>query len=366
MDLNSIEEATRIFSSNYKFAEPQTSNHIDILTVMTNIVNSIDSVVCDYRKCTGITANEIHASKIDQLLHMNLFQDVLGVIKKIGHNPNIKIDALASLCHNIEEDLQQAVLVELLQAWKIKMGTYLKIEHMDIRSKWKANLFDVCRGGNTITKSDVKKGLFFTTDITAYSVDRNVSFSFFYNNVIESSLTVYDVPQEMDGAKPNEIVPTTWDAIADDYVFQPAEDGHDATESIQINNVGVDGKNDCRSNLSTPQKKSKTVSSSTTPKKLSPIFDDQSSQKKRKNDSTDKNAEGRKKGKSDKKVFDVPDVVQTIYNNVINSGVKKIPVDRDMNMIRQAWKSTIESLNTPDDLKKIWELHQNFLFKQLD
>ena len=372
MTMSSIEEATRIFSSNYNFQEHQTSRNIDILSTMSNIVNSIDSVVTEYRRVTGISANEIHATKIDQLLSMNIFQDIMDVIKRIGHNPNIKLDAVACLCHNIEEDVQQPVLVELLQAWKIKMGSYLKLEHQDTRSKWKDTLFDVCRGGNKITKSDVKKGIFATTDITAYSVNSKVLFSFFHNNVVESSLHVYDVSPETDDAKPYTTIPTSWDAIADDYVFAPTDDGFVASKVNINNNDGKAEETASRTDVSPEkgakslsQKKSDSNSSPSTTKKLAPVFEDQSTQKKRKSSSPDKKGTGRKNGKIDKRAFDVPEKVLSIYSGVVSNDEKKIPFDRDMDMIKHAWKSTIESLKTPNDLKKIWEIHQQFLFQHL-
>ena len=374
LGLPSIEASTRIFSTTYKFAETQTKDDIDILSTMYTIVHSIDNVVSVFRKQSGILAQEIHATKIDQLLEMNLFQDVLTVIKSIGHKPEIDIEPIRKLCCNIEdEDVKQSVLIELLQAWNIQVTTYLKDENSEVVSKMKDDLYNVCRATDRFTKTDMKLGKFATGDISAYSVNEKLSFSFFVRNVLSSSLDIYIVPKETAADKP------TWEDINQEYVFDPPNDSigeimhHDedgSKEDGTVSHKNLSPKS--VSNMSPPKERGmtkcdtirvNTLTNKPSPQKLAPIFDAKENQSKDKRKVNDVKANsGRKKQKVDKKMFDVPQAVATIYHSAITKEDLNIPVDRDLFMIREAWKSTIDSITTATALKTMWEVHRMFLF----
>ena len=106
-----------------------------------------------------------------------------------------------------------------------------------------------------------------------------------------------------------------------------------------------------------------TLTNKTSPQKLAPIFDAKENQSKDKRKVNDVKANsGRKKQKVDKKMFDVPQAVATIYHSAITKEDLNIPVERDLFMMREAWKSTIDSITTATALKTMWEVHRMFLF----
>ncbi len=371
IDMNSIEESTRIFSTNYMFKETQVQNNIEIVTTMYNIVHSIDSVVTMYRKLTEISANEIHATKLEQLLHMNLFQDVLEVIKSIGHNPTISVEAIGKLYCTIDEDVKQSVLVELLQAWNIQMSNYLKKEKNEVLSEWKEDLMSVCRGEHN-TKTDVKLGKFSATDLSAYTVNEKILFSFFFKQVVNNSLNVYDVPEKEAATKP------TWQDIAADYVMAPLLDDEAGAKDEEERTVAhanssppkvLNDSSKKTSNKTNPSiEQSPNKSKSPNSKRLAPLFDQQSNKKRTTNenerDTSLVKTSNKKKTKIDKKMFEIPEAVLTIYTTAITWEERDVPVNRDMEMIRQAWMSTVDSLNVAADLKNLWEIHKSFLFQQ--
>ena len=364
-DMNSIEESTRIFSTNFIFAEQQMQTNIEIVETMYSMVHSIESVVTLYRKLTDITANEIHATKLDQLLHMSLFQDVLGVVKKIGHNPNISVEAISKLYCTIDEDVKQSVLVELLQAWNIQVSNYLKKEKCEVLSQWKEDLMSACKGSHN-TKTDVKLGKFAATELSAYTVNEKVLFSFFFKQVINNTLNVYDVLQEESATKP------TWQDIAEDYMIGPLlDDEAGEMRNDEEERTVTHANSSTKSPLKTKGSKKETPNKSMSPtgKPLASIFDGTNSKKRTKDVSEEEKSpvktNTKKKSKVDKKKFDLPADVLSYYTLTLQKAEQTVPIDRDMETIRQAWISTVESLNVAADLQNIWEIHRSFLFHQL-
>ena len=283
ISVDGIVDATRLFSSSYKFVEQQSPKNIDIIETMYAIVSSVDSVVSTFRKMTGISANEIHASKLDQLLQMNLFQDVIKVVKRIGHNPSKSADIVRNLCPSIEEDDDDTILIQLLGVWRLKVTCYMQSEQSGVRMTWKNNLIDVCRGGEEKTKSDIKRGLFGCKTFASYSVDQKLLFSFFVEKVYESSLSVYDVTPT---TEPHALPHCTWNDIAQDYVNHESDveisriDSDKREESADHSIKGPDSKTVSNSNSLKDSERKPTSSLTSTrmnataeeETKLAPIF----------------------------------------------------------------------------------------------
>ena len=62
-------------------------------------------------------------------------------------------------------------------------------------------------------------------------------------------------------------------------------------------------------------------------------------------------------------MFDVPQEVLTIYNGAVCKEDLNIPIDRELEMIRVAWRLTIDTVQTASDLKNMWATHKQFLFQ---
>ena len=366
VSLESMEESTRIFSPNYKFTHEQVQRNVDILSTMFKIVDTIDDVVTIYRKKTGISATLIYATKIEQMLQMNLFQDVLDVIKKVGHNPKMPVDIIIDLSINNEKDeAQDSVLIELLEGWKLKITTYLNSENEDILTKYKDDLFTVCKGpaDKKLTNTNVKHGMFGTETFSAYTVDKKVLFSYFFEQVNNSTLSVYNVTAP---TNPTSSLTTTWNDIAASYVVdEAADDGWDDEEE-------VDHGTEHRSDHNKPKSTSKAAVDETGSVPIAPIFTSPGGSRSKKKDvsqgrelnSSSTKTTSRKKAKLDKKMMEVPEAVLTIYTGAIWKEDARIPVDRDMDMIRDAWWHTIETLRSPADLKNLWNVHRELLIQR--
>jgi hypothetical protein len=189
-----MKEAISVFSPSFKFYLDQTNNEINILRTMAKIVEVTEHVVNEYKKSIGIGASIIYTTKIEQLLQMNLFQDILIVVKRVGHHPNICIDILDRLVINQDDVTKDSVLIELLQGWSVAMSLFLSRlakEKKDVLERWKEHTIQICKGDD-MKDTHIRHGRFGTTDFKKYTVDKNISFSFFVAQVQKNSFDFYD------------------------------------------------------------------------------------------------------------------------------------------------------------------------------
>jgi len=327
-----IQEATKVLSTNYRFSDSQACGlNVNVLDTMFYIVDSIHRVIDCYKKELQISSNDIHSTKLQQLLQMNLFQDVIATVKNIGHHPLLNI-TLTEAQFNAEE--MESDLIRLLKLWNNMVTTYLSTVCRDELIEWKENLFMVAKGGNNnYKKSDLRSGNFACKSFHSYSVEEIVKFSTFVKQVKSNSLQVYIVEKK--------------------EISIEKEDDSDLQENNETIINSIDDES-YATEINIPSQSSDQVLQ----KRKSSDDETVMNAKKKKS----RNASNKK---VNKKTFDIPDEVFTIYEGAISKEEHNIPFDRDMKMIREAWMVTIEKCKTPSDLKRVWEMHKELLYNQL-
>ena len=355
-----MKEAISIFSPSFKFNIDQTSNEVSILRTMAKIVESVEHVVTEYRKSVGLGAGIIYTTKFEQLLQMNLFYDILIVVKMIGHHPNMCIDILDRLIISQDDAPKESVLIELLQGWSVVVSLLLSRltkEKKNAIERWKEYAIEICKGDN-MKDTHIRHGKFGTTDFKKYTVDKNLSFSFFVVQVQKNSLDFYDSYYETRKTRsvlnivvsPSSKQEITLQDEAVDLASTNVEE-----DSIQINNSNEESSFE-------PEHGDKCNEQDESFEKESPLSESIQKSGKRRMPSNDK----RKKKYQSKKIFNAPIEVTSVYQSVAIRGDSGAPIGHDISTIKQAWLLTATRLKTAADLNNIWQIHKSCLYEIME
>ena len=291
---------------------------------------------------------------------MNLFKDVVDVIKDIGHYPDICYTSIDDLCICIDEDSQQSGLNDLLQSWCITVTSYMSNRKDSIKQDWLDVLMDTCRG-NDNNDTNIRLGKFGTNDPTKYCVDKNILFSFFIKNVLKSSLDFYKVnenkkPNATSSSDTNEATEKISRQIHDyidmesEVIDNEKEIAPNASPAQEILSPFINSEDE-EGNLSTNQSDSE--------------YDNKKKKTQKRAMNTHNQTKKKKKYSTSKKAFDIPPAVLSIYQNVKKNYTEGIPNDLLVHTIKQAWIKTANDIKEAEDLMNIWEIHKNYLYEQL-
>ena len=356
-----IKDAISIFNPSFKFQYDQVKRDFKILPTMFKIIHVVDEIVAEYRKCIELTAAKIFATKIDLLLQMNLFKDVVDVIKEIGHYPDICYTSIDDLCICIDEDSQQSGLNDLLQSWLILVTSYMSNRKNNIKQDWLDALIDTCRG-NDNNDTNVRLGKFGTDDPTKYCVDKNILFSFFIKNILRSSLDFY---KEKEFMKPN----TANSSDRNEEISRNREEIHDYLdiESEDVYKQKVEAsKASLEQEILSPYSNGDEEEDNISNNNSDSDYDNQKKKNHKRTMSTYNQSKKKKKYSTSKKAFDIPPAVITIYQTVNKNETEGIPNDLLLHTIRQAWIWTASNIKKAEDLMNIWKIHKDFLYDQLN
>ena len=358
VNIQLMKEAVSIFSPSFKFYLDQTSNEINILRTMAKIVELVEHVVSEYKKSIGLGASIIYTTKIEQLLQMNLFQDILIVAKKIGHHPNICIDILDRLIVCQDDVSKDSVLIELLQGWSVSITSFLSRltngNHNALQS-WKEYTIEICKGDD-MKDTHIRTGRFGTTDFKKYIVDKNISFSFFVAQVQNNSLDFYDrfnEPRHSRSDIRNDVSQLTEpDRIYNDEAIDMASTNDD---DLQVDNTNEESSFD-------PEDSERNIRPDGYPDIGSPNsgYKQKSGKKRMPSNGT------KKKKYQSKKIFNAPIEVTSVYQSVALRENTGAPINNDISTIRQAWLLTASRLRSAEDLNNIWQIHKSCLYEVME
>jgi hypothetical protein len=374
-NIGTIKDATDIFSSSYKFIEPQTKRHVNIISTMYKIVLSVDNVVEHFRKSINLTGVEVHTTKICQLLQMNLFNDILNTIKDVGHNPSLPLNVMINIIHNVNVTCQDSSLVELLQGWSITLFQYLKNVNDIALSSMKEAIIKVCMTGDK-TKTDVRLGKFGTDTLDKYTLPAILWFSTFVRQVHLGSMNLYrTIAGDCVGkrTRSNDIL-TTSNEEKKQFVEEGCEETESDDDEGHCNHIDSEREytdeneidDDGPEVMPPPPPKRKVGSSmvvNDVTSNLKPTLE---------MDGEEKNETPKKKRKANasknwnKKMFDIPAAVYNVYNAVLDKERKTVPINIEINAINEAWMRTVSSIKTGHDLTNMWNIHSVWLFRLLE
>ena len=361
VNMNYIKHATDVFSSNRKFQSVQTSSDVDVINTMASIVFSISSIVDNYVKTIGLVSTEVYVSKVEQLLAMNLFRGVIGVVLKMGHYPvEVKLDAIKRYYVTIDDDIQESTIIATLKAWEVCVTSYLCCKRQssnDELLQWKSDLFQVLQFKTYATY--VRTGKFGSTDFDSYTMNKKMMFSFFIDKVQSRSLEeCFKVPTEKEG--------TAHDYLPPPPVGTPTNHTPPSDNTITQKEVS-DKKNTSSEKKNTPESTavtstpSRTLPSRKATKRSYSMFDESES-----DSNKPVTASAKKRKKSVSTMLKVPDEVVKFYTTILDRETGNIPVNHDMDIVKKAWKEAISKVQTGSDLVNIWLHHKEILLAKLE
>ena len=350
VNMSSIKQATDIFASNRKFNSIQTSSDVDVIDTMATIVFSISSIVEAYGKAIGLASTEVYVSKVEQLLCMNLFRDIIDVVLKTGHYPEeVKLDAIKKYYVTVDDVTQESTLIATLKAWEMCICSYLNSKRDpsdDDLSQWRSDLFKVLQFKTYPTY--VRNGRFGSQTFDSYSVNNKMTFSFFMEQLKSNSLEecfktssqneqhtiVYSPPVAIG-------TPTTGNTNSQQEV---SEKEKTPMASTQIS-------------TSTP---ARSLPSRSATKRSYSLVDESDGE-----GSKPVAASVKKRKTSVKAMLKVPDEVVKYYSTVLDREKGDVPVTHDIEIVKKAWKEALSKISTASDLVNIWLYHKDILMSKL-
>ena len=361
INMNYIKMATDVFSSNRKFQSVQTGSDVNVIDTMATIVFSISSIVDTYVKAIGLVSTEVYVSKVEQLLGMNLFRDVIGVVLKMGHYPaEVKLDAIRRYYITIEDDIQESTIIATLKAWEACVVSYLngkRHSSNDELLQWKSDLFQVLQFKTYATY--VRNGKFGSDDFELYTMNKKMMFSFFIDQVQLSLLEeCFRVPSE------------TEETTTDNSPPPPIATPTDHTSTFDKTNTQEefrDKKNTSSEKKNTPESAavtstpSRTLSSRKATKRSYSMFDESES-----DSSKPVKASPKKRKKSVSTMLKVPGEVAKFYTTILDRETGNIPVTNDIDIVKRSWKEALSKVETASDLVNIWLYHKEILLAKLE
>ena len=368
LNMETMKSATDIFSPLCTFKKVQTQRNVRVIPTMYKIVLTVDNIVDLYKKSIKVTAEDIHSSKITQMLQMNLFKDIIECVKEIGHNSTLCSNMIGNILHTVDDVSQDSSLIELIRSWYIVINSYIQSENEDVLDSWKEKLIETCKGPKG-TKTHVRKGIFGSVVFAKYSVPTILLFSTFVKQVESGHLNMYS-PIETNTSNNNDTCTADVKDSEDDksenelgefYHIETTDD--DDEETVQ--------KNEVKTRMSVPSPSvmpppaAKPIRKAVGQKPSSP-----QPELKRKASGVDgddnKVPKAKRASKVGKKMFDAPNEVFEVYKSVIEKERKGIPVELDIKSIKDAWIQVVSSIKTGDDLSKLWLKHKEILFYHLN
>ena len=395
INMDTINQATRVFSYSYPFVREQKQDReIPIRDTMFQIVTVIDELVSLYRKAIDLASNRVHASKLEQLIQMNVFHDILTVLEDIGHNPNLPENIAVNLyqeCEHTMEDQppQESVFNRLLTAWKSSFLIYLENLPDEFREAWKTDILKVCQGEKGTTQN-LRYGEFGNTNIQLYTINKNILFSSYFQKLESGLCPAFSAfgGQESDLESEDSIDKDPSYSPMEDCAFSPPTANNEVEFSaeppgfhdIEVTKTVVTEKNmqiDLTQDVSMKKSTDGNVVRSSIEIEQTVVQNDtpKSADSKRKRrvgihveekDVEKKKKASPKKTKIDKNSLAVPEEVLRYYNSVVQREGGPFSINRDMTLIKKAWIMTANDLKKGSDLSQIWVLHQGHIVNLLE
>jgi len=381
ISMEKINRAVRVFCPSVKFQYEQSKSNVQVLHTMFRLVMVVQAITDNFRKCIRLPAVDVYATKLNQLLSMNLFDDILNKLEEIGHHPVLPSKYVDVLSESEESSSSESIFLQLLKQWQINSIKLMSSQNDFATNVWKDILVSVLKG-NTFSKTDVRLGKF-SGSFDDICIPEVLLFSTYFSSIgceEETSKSACDDDRnkallDEETIKPagveesnNVACPEETNKVEFVHELSNAFAGEaNKTSSVSISNelCDEDSFNELADDdeVESHTEEMLTDKEASTPKRNKQPRQRRSSKKRHEPDDELDVVSKQKAPKVSKKVFRVSDEVFEIYRTVQTKQSMKLPVAYDMTAIKNAWMETARQIQSPDDLLNLWGIHKKILFE---
>jgi len=384
INMKRLNESIKLLNPRYKFETAQSRTEVDVLATMYAVVQAVDEVGDAFKD--RVVNKDVHVTKIKQLVKMNIFQDLMMVLKKIGHNPSFINDAIKSKLTVLDTDVQSSSYIDLVNMWSIATKNYItNIPQSDTVDAWIVKFDEVVSTG--VSKTDVKQGRFGCQLFDDYNIDEKLRLTYWVDHpdctdlVSKPTMTSKQADSqktdhESIARKKQKVTEETpildhkhVARITNPSIFismHPDCDMEDSDDDSKIEGTKSESDFSVSEIKNNDQKHKPTITddNDVTPKPK--MKKPRSSKKKQAEDDIQGHGEKKdEKSLTNKEIFTAPKRVQEYYDQMFRREALNLPVTDDVARIKTAWIDTINSVSNSRDVRRMWLTFMSKLFESV-